>query len=287
MRTIQTATPRPELREFVRVYAQREITCEGAGFAQANTAVLEQVLAFELKDRMVLDFPDGRSKPCPGINAWGSLTYPFGGSRFSGHILGFAIFLRPFASWQLFRIPPCAIANIHCDGADLLGRGMQDLWSMLAESATFAERVQVIEKYLLPLAAQARTRTSIMKSAQHICHRKGAARIDKLAFDTSLSVRQYERRFAEEMGLSPKLFARITRFQMAFDAKRVAPSRSWLSVAHEFGYFDQMHMIRDFQDLGGDAPSQILRQSGDLQPWSLGSPMIPNELPNPSARIHR
>ena len=157
---------------------------------------------------------------------------------------------------------------------------------MLAERATFAEKVQVIEKYLLPLAAKARTRTSIMKSAQHICHRKGAARIDQLAFDTSLSVRQYERRFAEEMGLSPKLFARITRFQMAFDAKRVAPSRSWLGVAHEFEYFDQMHMIRDFQNLGGDAPGQILQQSGDLQPWSIGPPMTPNELPNPSA-LHR
>jgi hypothetical protein len=55
VRTIQTATPRPELREFVRIYAQREITCDGAGFAQANTAVLEQVLAFELGDRTVLD----------------------------------------------------------------------------------------------------------------------------------------------------------------------------------------------------------------------------------------
>ena len=158
---------------------------------------------------------------------------------------------------------------------------------MLAECATFAERVQVIEKYLLSLAAKAHTRTSIMKSAQHICHRKGAARIDKLAFDTSLSVRQYERRFAEEMGLSPKLFARITRFQMAFDAKRVAPSRSWLSVAHEFEYFDQTHMIRDFQNLGGDAPGQILQQSGDLQPWSIGSPLTPNELPNPSTRFRR
>jgi AraC-like DNA-binding protein len=152
---------------------------------------------------------------------------------------------------------------------DVLGRETQNLWERLAASATFSERVQVIEKYLLPFAANARARTSIMKSAHHIFHRKGAARIDTLAFHTSLSVRQYERRFAEEMGLSPKLFARITRFQMAFDAKRAAPARSWLSVAHKFGYFDQMHMIRDFQDLGGDAPGQILRQSGDLQPWSI------------------
>jgi AraC-like DNA-binding protein len=86
------------------------------------------------------------------------------------------------------------------------------------------------------------------------------------------------------MGLSPKLFARIARFQMALDAKRNTPARAWLSIAHEYGYFDQMHMIRDFQNLGGDTPGQILHQSGDLQPWSIGSPMTPNELPDPSKR---
>jgi AraC-like DNA-binding protein len=284
LRTTQRATPQPELREFVRVFAQREITCAADGFAQANTAVLEQVLAFELKDRMILDFPDGRSKPCPGINAWGSLTYPFGGSRFSGHILAFAIFLKPFASWQLFRTPPGTITNIHCDGADLFGRGMQDLWSRLAECATFSERVRVAEEYLRPYAVNALARTSIMKTAQHMFLCKGAVRIDELAYHASLSVRQYERRFAEEMGLSPKLFARIARFQMALDAKRTTPARSWLSVAHEYGYFDQMHMIRDFQNLGGDTPGQTLQQSGDLQPWSIGSPMAPNELPDPSKR---
>jgi len=69
MRTIQAAMPRPEFREFVRAYAEREITCEGAGFAQANIAVLEQVIDFELGDRRLLDFPDGRSQHSSTSNA--------------------------------------------------------------------------------------------------------------------------------------------------------------------------------------------------------------------------
>jgi transcriptional regulator GlxA family with amidase domain len=155
---------------------------------------------------------------------------------------------------------------------------------MLAECATFSERVRVAEGSLLPFAVNALARTSMMKTAQHMFLRKGTVRIDELAYHASLSVRQYERRFAEEMGLSPKVFARIARFQRALDAKRNTPARAWLSIAHEYGYFDQMHMIRDFQNLGGDAPGQILQQSGDLQPWSIGSPMTPNELPDPSKR---
>jgi transcriptional regulator GlxA family with amidase domain len=96
-------------------------------------------------------------------------------------------------------------------------------------------------------------------------------RIGEVANHTALSLRQFERRFADEIGLRPKLFARITRFQMALDVKRVASHRSWLRVAHQLRYFDQMHMIRDFQSLGGGSPVQIINQFGDLHPWSLAS----------------
>ena len=108
-----------------------------------------------------------------------------------------------------------------------------------------------------------------LRTAHHMLDRNGAIRIGEIADHARLSVRQYERRFLEEVGLTPKTFARTRRFQRAFDAKRFFPQRTWLSIAHEFGYFDQMHMVRDFQILGGDAPSNLLDQSGDLQPWSL------------------
>src|SRR3982074_223077 len=45
--------------------------------------------------------------------------------------------------------------------------------------------------------------------------------------ERSLSLRQYERRFATEIGITPRLFARMIRFQVALDAKRMSPERSW------------------------------------------------------------
>jgi AraC-like DNA-binding protein len=224
---------------------------------------------------------DGLGVLLPKINVVGSQTLPSGCARFSGRFFAFGIFLRPLASWQLFRIPPRELANRNFDGADLLGKGMQDLWLALAESKTFAARVRVAEEYLLPFAFNALARTPIMRSAQHVLLHRGAISIDGLAHHTAVSVRQYERRFTEEMGFSPKLFVRITRFQMAIDAKRLSPARTWLGIAHEFGYFDQMHMIRDFRDLGGSAPSHLSEKIGDLRPWTLASPMSLCMLPEP------
>jgi hypothetical protein len=205
MRTIQTATPRPELKEFVRSYAQREIESDGTGFEQPNIASLEHILSFDFCDQTLMEFSEGQSVFLPRINVVGSQTLPSGCARFSGRYFAFGIFLKPLASWQLFRIPPGDLANRNFDGVDLLGKGMQFLWLALEECRAFAERVRVAEKYLLPFAINALTRTSIMKSAQHLLHHKGAISIDELANQTALSVRQYERRFADEMGLSQTL----------------------------------------------------------------------------------
>ena len=114
----------------------------------------------------------------------------------------------------------------------------------------------------------------IASTAHYMLDCNGAIRIGEIADQARLSVRQYERRFWDEVGLTPKTFARTTRFQRALDAKRFFPQRTWLSIAHEFGYSDQMHMVRDFQTLGGDAPTNLLAQSGDIQPWSLPSHQV-------------
>jgi AraC-like DNA-binding protein len=271
--------PRPELREFVRVFAQRDVACTGEGFKQFDIASLEHILSFDFGDLSRLDYTNGRSKLVPRIHVVGSQTSASGCAHFSGRHNGFGIFLKPLASWQLFRIPPAVFANENGDGRDLIGMGIDTLWLRLAEKNSFQERIQVAEEYLLPFAINALAKTIVMQTAQHTFRQHGAVNIQELADLSSLSLRQYERRFVQEIGFTPKLFARITRFQRALDTKRTAPQRSWMRVAHQLGYFDQMHMVRDFQSLGGNAPSEIFQQIGDYQPWSLASPTRPYAFP--------
>jgi AraC-like DNA-binding protein len=269
VRTIQTAKPRPELSKFVQVYGHREMECTDALFSQPDCSALEQGIAFNFAGQTTLNRPDGRSRIAPKAYIFGGLTPPCGAQSFSGYVLSFAVFFKPLSFWPLFRIPSSVLVNKEYDAEDLLGPGILDLWSKLAECKTFQERIFVAERYLMPVASCAGGRTLIARTAHHILDRNGAIRIGEIADHARLSVRQYERRFVEEVGFTPKTFARTRRFQRALDAKRFFPQRTWLSIAHEFGYFDQMHMVRDFQILGGDAPSHLLDQGGDIQPWSL------------------
>ena len=86
------------------------------------------------------------------------------------------------------------------------------------------------------------------------------------AVECGLSLRHFQRRFKERVGVSPKLHARIARFQSAVDAKLADPNRTWLGIAHALQFHDQMHMIHDFQKLAKHSPSSLLPELGDLRP---------------------
>ena len=284
MHRIQTALPRHELKDFVRVFAQRDVSCVGDGFRQYDMASLEHIMAFDFGDPSTIYNFNGQSKLVSRIHVVGSQTAATGYSHYKGRHHGFGIFLKPLASWQLFRIPPGVIANENGDGRALLGNGVDILWLRLAEKNTFQERIKVAEEFLLPFASEALPRSLVMETAQHTYRRHGAVNIQTLANDSSLSLRQYERRFAAEIGFTPRLFARMIRFQVALDTKRMSPERSWLTVAHQLGYFDQMHMIHDFKSLAGKAPGEVFQQCGDYQPWSLSAPATPYYFPETDRR---
>ena len=94
------------------------------------------------------------------------------------------------------------------------------------------------------------------------------------SFTCGMAFRRQSIRFTvlpvlSRVGLSAKLFAKITRFQMALDAKLRRPDRLWISIARGFGYHDQMHMLHDFQHLGGATPSCLSFQIGDCRPPAL------------------
>src|SRR6185312_2269483 len=172
---------------------------------------------------------------------------------------------------QLFGIPERLLVNHEYTAVDVIGKSIFEVRDRMAETRCFGARVRIMEGHLVAAAAKASACTVIMASARWILREQGALRVSELADQTSLSVRQYERRFLDEVGITPKLFARITRYQMAMDAKVRAPARSWLTIAHEFGYHDQMHMIKDFQMLSGDSPCGILSQLGDMRPEALAA----------------
>ena len=267
--TIVSAAPCRALREYVRAFAQRGIDRSTADIVQPVPASLEPTLEFDFYNSPLVEYDTGQSEAAYPISLVGPHTCRRCCIRLSGPVESFGIFFQPLGLWQLFRIPVGLLVNQAYTGQDVLGKGLRQLWERMGEIAGFDERVRLAEEYLLRRAADALGRSPVMNTAHGIFGQQRGTRISVLASHAALSVRQFQRRFSEEMGMPPKLFARITRYQMALDAKVTSPGRSWLKIAHEFGYHDQMHMIKDFQDLSGSSPVQTLMHLGDMRPEAL------------------
>lgn len=279
MHTIRSAMPDARLKPFIRCFAQREIAAPTSPLAETALASLEHILSFRLNGQTTTQHWSGRSAIDPHIHLFGTQTRSPGCFSFAGSVLAFGIFLKPFASWQLFRIPPAEFADQKFEGHSVFGPWVTELWLKLAECKGFHDRIRLATETLLPFAEHAIAQTETMAAAEKLLSADSGVRIEQVARNSCMTVRTFERKFAAEMGLSPKLFARLRRFQMALDRKRVSGA-TWLDVAHELGYFDQMHMVKDFRAFGGEAPSRLLQGCGDYQPWSIGTPLSLNEVTN-------
>jgi AraC-like DNA-binding protein len=271
MHELYSCVARPELRTYVRAFAQRKIDRASPEVVEPMPACLEQIVDFEFGDHPIVSFGDGRRIPAYSISVVGPSAYRPANLHLCGGVESFGIFFQPLAFSQLFRIPIGILVNLQYDACDVLGADILQLWHKMADTPSFPRRVEFVEAYLLGKAASSLGNTLVMNAALHMFASRGIARISDIANQSSLGLRQFERRFASEIGLSPKLYSRVARFQAVLDAKINFQNIGWLNLAHEFGYSDQAHMIKDFQNLSGLSPECLLLRIGDMRPPALAA----------------
>jgi hypothetical protein len=134
-------------------------------------------------------------------------THRRGELHIRGTVDGFAILFQPSAVGLLFALPAQEFADQDFDAEQVFGAIIARFHERLADCRTFEERISVANQFLLqrashPLATESAAATDILRGA-------GGARIHAMAERAGLGLRQFERRFVQQVGVSPKLFARI------------------------------------------------------------------------------
>jgi AraC-like DNA-binding protein len=143
-------------------------------------------------------------------------------------------------------------------------RLVRETTERLGDARDDAARVQVVARLLrsLPFAPD--------PLVAHALERVEHEPIGRLARSLGVSERQLERRFLAQVGLSPRSFATLKRFERALELAR--RGRSLTEVAHEAGYFDQPHFNRDFRRFTGLSPRALFAQDvGNVQVASAAS----------------
>jgi AraC-like DNA-binding protein len=179
-----------------------------------------------------------------------------------GNIESFGIQFQPAAIHQLFGVPAVDITDCDYAAHAVLGSAASELQQLLGNAPSFQERVQIADQFIARQSLTAPAHDSIELAANDIMRNDGRCRIDFLAHHTGLSIRSFQRMFRERIGVSPKVYSRIVRFEAALRTKAASPHISWMTIAHEFGYHDQMHLIHDFRQFSGETPKGMLARAG-------------------------
>ncbi len=166
----------------------------------------------------------------------------------------------PGGASSLFRTPVSEIANLTVPLEELCGGSALALRAEILEAATNSVRFRVLERYLEALlAASDAPGHPAVRYALGERRSVREVRIVDLVGRMGIGQRRFIESFRREVGLTPKLYQRVARFQRVLASLENHGDVVWSDVASLHGYFDQAHLIHDFNTFAGVSPTVYLR----------------------------
>jgi AraC-like DNA-binding protein len=178
---------------------------------------------------------------------------------------------KPGGAWPFLGVPPGELADRHVDLAMLWGACAFEFREQLCAAATVAERFALLEAALCSRLGEARPGHPVVPFALAQLARPGVT-VGEVAAEVQLSRRRFIQVFTTDVGMTPKRFSRVLRFQRASELARRVAAPDWGLLAHACGYFDQAHLIHDVTEFSGTSPRQLRPASEAVKELHLACP---------------
>ena len=162
-------------------------------------------------------------------------------------------------------LPSDELHNQHVDLDDLWGRLSRELRERALAASTPEAKLRAIELVLLERAAGMFDGQPVVEYAvDKFLARPAALKVNEVADRTGFSKRRFIELFKQHVGMPPKLFCRVRRFQQVLRRITSGKPVNWSDLALDGGYFDQAHFIHDFRAFSGINPSKYLASYKDF-----------------------
>lgn len=257
-----SARPTPVLRQYVDSYVGFDLGGLPTGVhcgppSRALTAVIS------LSDP--LEVAAGVDDGSP-VTRFGSVA---GGLRcrsvaihHDGRQRGVQLSLTPLGARAIYGMPAAELAHRLVPLDELLGALAVELVDRLRSATTWAARFTALDELLLRAVGRAAcgdrvhwVRPEVAEAWRRLVAARGCVQVGAVATELGWSRRYLTERFRREVGLSPKTFARVLRFEHAHELAVAQEPLPWGDVATVSGYADQAHLVRDWREFTGRSPT--------------------------------
>ncbi|KAF6579447.1 AraC family transcriptional regulator [Paenibacillus sp. EKM212P] len=200
----------------------------------------------------------------------GTFTQPFVSTRQAGSETRiFAVRFFPGGAHYFHGMPTHLFTGGNYRLEDLWPESIAVIGERIMEAQNFNERVHIMDEYLNQLLLRRRiSDCDLMKNLLHrIFVSGGSVGVKELAEREAIGERQLNRKFGQWIGISPKKFSEVVRFQSVLHSIQSGGGLDWTELALRHSFFDQAHLIRDFRRFYGDSPltaAKDLRKLSDF-----------------------
>jgi AraC-like DNA-binding protein len=262
--------PSAELTPFVKQYWGIEDSLSGNNNYSIKivpTGLIE--LDFYLGYKPEIKQPDRSITEYAILNGQQKQHYDI---QIADNLFMFSVIFQPAGAMFFFDVPLNKLSNQNVPLKYLFKNSLDMLESELYEAENFDERTKIMNRYLLGILRQNYRDfeyNRIYESIKHINQVNGSVDIETLASRACLSRKQFERTFQTGVGITPKQFLRIVRFQYSLYNKSINSNITLTELAYKCGYYDQSHMIADFKSLTGLTPGQYFSNCEPMSDYFL------------------
>lgn len=211
-------------------------------------------MAFSYGDSFV-EIKDGKEEALSDFHLTGQRTKPVC-LRQTGRTGIILVKFYPWGITPFFNIPIHEFTDDVMDVDRLISPSIvSEYKSRIALAPDATEKMNLIQQLLVERLNGKEVDHLIVEAIKRMNNNLGQISIDQLSSDLFISRRQFTRRFLKEVGLTPKKFANIVRFQKALFFQSMGLSTR--DIIHHCGYYDQAHMIRQFNTFANSTPEFV------------------------------
>ncbi|CAN5823948.1 helix-turn-helix domain-containing protein [soil metagenome] len=243
--------PSPNLQEFVRQYQ-----IVGFEFKENETIPwkpywprAEYCLSFYPRETERVEYINGQTEEDKPRSTIIGQPCTLTRKHVKNDFLIFQIVFQPGALFRLTGIPAKELTDTFIDAEAVFSGEINLVNERLSSSGSHLEMINIVEEFLYFLIRRVKyEKKPIDKVSLYLLNNPKYPSFDWLASEACLSSKQFYLKFVERMGVSPKMFARLTQFHQAMIRKQLQPHKDWLSIALDLGYYDYQHLVRDFKE---------------------------------------
>jgi AraC-like DNA-binding protein len=209
----------------------------------------------------IVRMPDDRQTPGRFQAFLGGLHASPAHVRHDGFQHGIVLQLTPLGARALLGFPAGEVAHTVVHLEDVLGRSVHGLVDRLVAAPDWRPRFSVLDEVLVQrLKEDAGPPAEVAWAWQRLISAGGEVAVAELAAEVGYSRRHLSELFRLELGLAPKVAARVLRFERSRRLIERADRPNLAAVAAASGYYDQAHLAREWCDIAGCPPTMWMAE---------------------------